>query len=279
MAALLPVGRQEQTRTLQPSQPVEVNAKHPGCDAIMCAFLPIMSPLGYDCVQHSKGAMHYGVDTYETRPGRFGKYFWTNYAPDDLRVSIQSRVLSELTMTSIVSISANPSTDTVVFTGYGPGGAVIMTIKTDGTVKVSIHDYLGGDVMKHFTTTPTVPVGRLVVITATVTPTKTLTVFFNGLLVFSQASAVSSFIYGSVPLPGPGPRGYNDAVYNGSTVEVYGVLANGVALPDKVVEGVGNAPWQLFAPIQEPRLISLPIGPFVYARPTADVADGLWTPS
>lgn len=260
MAALLPAGRREQTRTSQPSEPVGMSLRHPGCAAIACAFVPMMSGFGYDCAQKAKGALHYGADSYEVRVGRFGRYFWTNTAADDLRSPIQARQLTELTMTSVVSISANPAADTVVFTGYPPAGALTMTIKTDGTVKVGIHDYLGGDVMKYFTTTPTVPVGKLVVITATVTVSKTLSVFFNGLLAFSQASAVSSFLYGSAPLPGPGPRGYNDAVYNGSTVEVYGVLANFAALPDKVVEGIGNAPWQLFAPIQEPRLISLPIG-------------------
>ena len=35
--------------------------------------------------------------------------------------------------------------------------------------------------------------------------------------------------------------------------------------------------WRLFMPEQRPRLISLPIGPFVYARPTADVALGDWS--
>lgn len=65
-------------------------------------------------------------------------------------------------------------------------------------------------------------------------------------------------------------------IFAGAFLPLYGGAAFTRALPDEHMLKITRDPRKLFAPEQRPRLISLPIGPFVYARPTADVALGDW---
>lgn len=67
------------------------------------------------------------------------------------------------------------------------------------------------------------------------------------------------------------------ASFSGADTNLGASLVARVIVPDPNIGGsLSLNPWQLFSPRPTPRLISLPIGPFVYARPTADVALGDW---
>ena len=240
--------------TIQPQGLVGIDWSNPLTRGLDGALLPA-GGTGYDSVSGKIARWHYSSQYHSVGVGAHGRTFLQSNPSDDIRI-LGTTLLTSITAVAIISLRSFPLAQNHLYSAdtSNANGSVSLRLNTDGTVSLCIFDYYGGQVLKTFTTTVTVPINMCSVVIGNVTKDYTVSIFINGVNVFTQLAAVSGFGYTGAYGPffdAVGPRGYDSPIYTASgPFSHYGLLSYKIALSAAEIKSLSANPWQVFAPAQ-----------------------------